>query len=78
LGIRHDLARLADGKLDEDIQKAIQHKAHLIREDLVLWTEIVTLGNALWDDLRAIAIEPWWPVARLLAIRRWVGQAPPK
>lgn len=60
MGIRIDLVRLSEGKLDP------REKAHLIREDLGLWGETVRLGNALHRDLHAIAEEPWW------LMRAWV------
>jgi hypothetical protein len=76
MGIRSDLARLADGKFD-GVPNASQIKANLIREDLALWDETVALGNTLRDELRAIAIEPWGPVATMLTIKRALVKAPP-
>lgn len=56
LGIRHDLVRLADGAFDFDLAM----KARVIREDLALWKDTVTLGSELVGSLDKIATELWW------------------
>jgi hypothetical protein len=69
MGIRLDLANLADGRFDAEIPR----KAILIREDLALWNETIALGNGIWNELHLIAQEHWWPIAFWRALVRAPG-----
>jgi len=52
-GIRRDLERMANREV------SVSGKATMIREDLAIWTEAVSLGNELVTELQREA-NGWW------------------